>query len=147
MGDGVVLLVDDDAPILRMLERTLGAEGHVAVAVAGDIVATEDQNGTLKTIVTRSVERWHVIAGKALAAFTYAARVLALYVGTGLLLGGLACGFDPVTLLSGQGERGPRHRADRRGHAGLPDAGARDRRDRAAAVSGHAQPPRRWSAC
>jgi ABC-2 type transport system permease protein len=73
----------------------------ITALVAGDIVATEDQNGTLKTILTRSVERWHVIAGKALAAFTYAALVLALYVGSGLLLGGLAFGFDPVTLLSG----------------------------------------------
>jgi ABC-2 type transport system permease protein len=69
--------------------------------VAGDIVANEDQNGTLKTILTRSVERWHVFAGKALAAFTYAAIVLALYVGSALLLGGLAFGFEPVTLLSG----------------------------------------------
>jgi len=69
--------------------------------VAGDIVANEDQNGTLKTILTRSVERWHVLAGKALAAMTYAAAVLGLYVATSLLLGGLAFGFDPVTLLSG----------------------------------------------
>jgi ABC-2 type transport system permease protein len=73
----------------------------ITALVAGDIVATEDQNGTLKTILTRSVERWHVLAGKVLAAFTYATLVLALYVGTGLLLGGLAFGFDPVTLLSG----------------------------------------------
>src|SRR6188768_4349466 len=34
MADGAVLLVDDDAPILRMLERTLGAEGYAVVAVA-----------------------------------------------------------------------------------------------------------------
>jgi ABC-2 type transport system permease protein len=73
----------------------------ITALVAGDIVATEDQNGTLKTILTRSVERWHVFAGKSLAAFTYAAVVLVLYVGAGLLLGGLAFGFDPVTLLSG----------------------------------------------
>ena len=73
----------------------------ITALVAGDIVATEDQNGTLKTILTRSVERWHVFAGKTLAAFTYAAAVLALYVGSGLVLGGLAFGFDPVTLLSG----------------------------------------------
>ena len=73
----------------------------ITALVAGDIVATEDQNGTLKTILTRSVERWHVLAGKALAALSYAALALALYVGTGLLLGGLAWGFDPVTLLSG----------------------------------------------
>jgi len=73
----------------------------ITALVAGDIVANEDQNGTLKTILTRSVERWHVLAGKVLAAFTYALLVLVIYVGSALLLGGLAFGFDPVTLLSG----------------------------------------------
>src|SRR3954464_4215166 len=34
MADGAVLLVDDDAPIRRMLERTLGAEGYAVTAVA-----------------------------------------------------------------------------------------------------------------
>ena len=34
MADGAVLLVDDDAPIRRMLERTLGAEGYAVSAVA-----------------------------------------------------------------------------------------------------------------
>ena len=34
MADGAVLLVDDDAPIRRMLERTLGAEGYDVSAVA-----------------------------------------------------------------------------------------------------------------
>ena len=37
----------------------------ITALVAGDIVANEDHNGTLKTILTRSVERWHVFAGKA----------------------------------------------------------------------------------
>ena len=39
--------------------------------VAGDIVAAEDHNGTLKTILTRSVERWQIFAAKVLAALTY----------------------------------------------------------------------------
>ena len=73
----------------------------ITALVAGDIVATEDQNGTLKTILTRSVERRQVFTGKLLAAFSYATVVLALFVATGLLLGGIAFGFDPVTLLSG----------------------------------------------
>jgi two-component system response regulator MprA len=34
MPEAAVLLVDDDAPILRMLERTLGAEGYAVAAVA-----------------------------------------------------------------------------------------------------------------
>lgn len=69
--------------------------------VAGDIVATEDHNGTLKTILTRSVERWHVFAGKALAALTYTLAVLTVYVGVALVAGGLVFGFDPLTSLSG----------------------------------------------
>jgi ABC-2 type transport system permease protein len=73
----------------------------VTALVAGDIVATEDQHGTLKTILTRSAERWHVFAGKALAAFTYALLALVVFVGVGLVAGGLAWGFDPVTSLSG----------------------------------------------
>jgi ABC-2 type transport system permease protein len=69
--------------------------------VAGDIVANEDQNGTLKTILTRSVERWHVFAGKVLAALTYTVSLLAIYVSVGLVVGGLVWGFDPLTTLSG----------------------------------------------
>jgi ABC-2 type transport system permease protein len=73
----------------------------ITALVAGDIVATEDHNGTLKTILTRSVDRWQVFAGKALAALTYALVALVAFVAIGLLLGGLAWGFDPVTSLSG----------------------------------------------
>ena len=69
--------------------------------VAGDIVANEDHNGTLKTILTRSVERWHVFAGKVLAALTYTGAVLVVYVSVGLIVGGLVWGFDPLTTLSG----------------------------------------------
>jgi ABC-2 type transport system permease protein len=69
--------------------------------VAGDIVAAEDQNGTLKTILTRSVERWHVFAGKLAAALTYTSVLLVLYVGVGLVVGGLVWGFDPLTTLTG----------------------------------------------
>lgn len=73
----------------------------VTSLVAGDIFAAEDSQGTLKTILTRSVERWQVFAGKALAAFTYAFAALLIYVGVGLLLGGLIWGFDPLISLSG----------------------------------------------
>jgi ABC-2 type transport system permease protein len=73
----------------------------MAALVAGDIVANEDHNGTLKTILTRSVERWHVFVAKLLAALTYTAAVLVLYVGVALVAGGLIWGFDPLTTLSG----------------------------------------------
>jgi ABC-2 type transport system permease protein len=73
----------------------------VTALVAGDIVSAEDHNGTLKTILTRSVERWHVFAGKALAVVTYTFTILLLYVGVGLVVGGLVWGFDPLTTLTG----------------------------------------------
>jgi ABC-2 type transport system permease protein len=73
----------------------------ITALVAGDIVAAEDANGTLKTILTRSVERWQIFVAKALAAFTYAFAGLVLYVGVGLFVGGLIWGFDPLTSLSG----------------------------------------------
>jgi ABC-2 type transport system permease protein len=73
----------------------------ITALVAGDIVANEDGNGTLKTILTRSVDRWQIFAAKALAAFTYAFAALVLYVGVGLVLGGLIWGFDPLISLSG----------------------------------------------
>jgi ABC-2 type transport system permease protein len=73
----------------------------ITALVAGDIVATEDHNGTLKTILTRSVERWQVFAGKVLAALTYTVVLLVTYVGIALVAGGLMWGLDPLTTLSG----------------------------------------------
>jgi ABC-2 type transport system permease protein len=73
----------------------------IVALVAGDIVANEDGNGTLKTILTRSVDRHQVFLAKALAALTYALAALALFAGVGLLLGGLRYGLHPLTSLSG----------------------------------------------
>jgi ABC-2 type transport system permease protein len=73
----------------------------ITALVAGDIVAAEDGNGTLKTILTRSVDRWQIFAAKVLAAFTYAFTALVIYVGVGLVLGGMLWGFDPLISLSG----------------------------------------------
>jgi ABC-2 type transport system permease protein len=73
----------------------------ITALVAGDIVATEDGNGTLKTILTRSVDRWQLFVAKVLAAFTYAFAALVLFVGVGLIIGGIIWGFDPLVSLSG----------------------------------------------
>jgi ABC-2 type transport system permease protein len=73
----------------------------VTALVSGDIVAAEDGNGTLKTILTRSVERWQVFAAKVLAALSYTFAALLLYVVVGLVIGGLIWGFDPLISLSG----------------------------------------------
>jgi ABC-2 type transport system permease protein len=73
----------------------------IASLVAGDIVAAEDGNGTLKTILTRSVDRGQVFTAKALAAILYA--TLAVYVSAAVAtVGGVASwGFHPVRTLSG----------------------------------------------
>jgi ABC-2 type transport system permease protein len=73
----------------------------ITALVAGDIVAAEDHNGTLKTILTRSVDRWQVFMGKLLAALTYTLVLLTIYVGIATVVGGLAFGFEPLTTLSG----------------------------------------------
>ncbi len=73
----------------------------ITALVAGDIVASESQSGTLKTILTRSRERGQVFAGKVLAALTYTATVVVAMAAVGLLAGSLAWGFRPLTSLSG----------------------------------------------
>lgn len=73
----------------------------ITALVAGDIVASETQNGTLKTILTRSRDRGEVFAGKTLATATYT-LVLVFAMGlVGLLAGSIAWGFHPLTSLSG----------------------------------------------
>jgi ABC-2 type transport system permease protein len=73
----------------------------ITALVAGDIVAAEDQNGTLKTILTRSVDRSQVFTGKLLAVVTYTLAILAAFVAIATVAGGLAFGFEPLTTLSG----------------------------------------------
>ena len=63
-------------PILMLLFESAFFLPLIASLVAGDIVAAEDGNGTLKTILTRSVDRGQVFAAKVLAAFIYAALAL-----------------------------------------------------------------------
>jgi ABC-2 type transport system permease protein len=73
----------------------------ITALVAGDIVAAESHNGTLKTILTRSRERGEIFAGKALATATYTlAAVFAMGL-VGLIAATIAWGFHPLTSLSG----------------------------------------------
>ncbi len=73
----------------------------IASLVAGDIVATEDSNGTLKTILTRSVDRGQVFAAKALAALTYGAIAVYLSATVATVAGVSSWGFHSVRTLSG----------------------------------------------
>jgi ABC-2 type transport system permease protein len=69
--------------------------------VAGDIVAAEDHNGTLKTILTRSLDRGQVFAGKLLAAVTYALFALLLMGTVATVAGSIESGFNSLVSLSG----------------------------------------------
>jgi ABC-2 type transport system permease protein len=69
--------------------------------VAGDIVASETHNGTLKTILTRSRERGEVFVGKALATAAYTLALVFSMGLVGLIAGTVAWGFHPLTSLSG----------------------------------------------
>ena len=69
--------------------------------VAGDIVASESHNGTLKTILTRSRERGEIFAGKALATAAYTFTLVISMGLVGLIAGTAAWGFHPLTSLSG----------------------------------------------
>ncbi len=88
-------------PVLMLLFLSVFMLPLIAALVAGDIVANEDGNGTLKTILTRSVDRGQVIAAKALAAATYA--VIAVYVSAvvATVAGVASWGFNSITTFSG----------------------------------------------
>jgi ABC-2 type transport system permease protein len=88
-------------PLVGLLFSSIWLFPLITSLVAGDIVASEDNHGTLKTILTRSTERWQIFVAKLLAALSYALVALIIFVGIGLVLGGLIWGFDPLTSLSG----------------------------------------------
>jgi ABC-2 type transport system permease protein len=88
-------------PVLMLIFLSAFMLPLVASLVAGDIVANEDGNGTLKTILTRSVDRGQVLAAKTAVAFTYAAVAVFLSA-TVATVGGIASfGFHSVVSLSG----------------------------------------------
>ena len=55
-------------PFVVLFFMSIWAFPLITALVAGDIVASESHNGTLKTILTRSRERGEIFAGKVLAA-------------------------------------------------------------------------------
>jgi len=88
-------------PVLMLTFLVLFMLPLVAALVAGDIVANEDGNGTLKTILTRSVDRGQVFAAKALAAMTYAAAAVFVSAAVATIGGVASWGFHSLTSLSG----------------------------------------------
>jgi len=89
------------APLLMLFFGSGFLFPLIAALVSGDIVANEDQNGTLKTVLTRSVDRGQVFAGKLLAAAAYTAAGLFTAMITALVAATIAWGLHPIVTLSG----------------------------------------------
>ena len=70
--------------------------------VAGDVFASEDHQGTWKTILTRSASRAQVFWAKTLAACGFAVLVLVLLAASTIVSSLLVVGHQPLTGLSGQ---------------------------------------------
>ncbi len=88
-------------PLVILLFGAVWMFPLITALVAGDIFASEDHNGTLKTIFTRSLERWQIFAGKSLAAATYAIVAIVLCGTVAVLAGSLQSGFHSLQSLSG----------------------------------------------
>jgi ABC-2 type transport system permease protein len=88
-------------PLVLLLFGAVWMYPLITALVAGDIFASEDHNGTLKTILTRSLERQQIFLGKALAAATYAMTAILLSGVVAIVAGCLESGFNPLTSLSG----------------------------------------------
>ena len=88
-------------PLVILLFGAVWMFPLITALVAGDIFASEDHNGTLKTIFTRSLERWQIFAGKALAAATYAIVAILLCGTVAVIAGSIQSGFNSLQSLSG----------------------------------------------
>ncbi len=88
-------------PVLMLLFESVFMLPLAASLVAGDIVASEDGNGTLKTILTRSVDRGQVFAAKVLAAALYAATAVYLSALTSAVAGIASWGFHGIRTYTG----------------------------------------------
>jgi ABC-2 type transport system permease protein len=88
-------------PLVILLFGAVWLFPLITALVAGDIFASEDHNGTLKTILTRSLERWQLFAGKTLAASTYAIVAIFLCGTVAVIAGSIQSGFNSLQSLSG----------------------------------------------
>jgi ABC-2 type transport system permease protein len=95
-------------PLVLLVFGSIWLFPLIAALVAGDIVAAEDSGGTLKTILTRSVDRGQVFAGKLLAALSYTTVALATMGTVGVVAGIAESGWHPLTSLSGTTVSAPR---------------------------------------
>lgn len=69
--------------------------------VAGGIIAGEAQTGTLRTVLTRPVHRWAVLAGKLAAALIHAISLVVWLGGLSLLVGYIVFGHGDLVAIRG----------------------------------------------
>jgi ABC-2 type transport system permease protein len=73
----------------------------LAAIVAGDIFSSEDNHGTLKTVLTRSISRNALFAGKVLTALTWTLVSVTTFGLSALLAGVVVVGSEPMETLGG----------------------------------------------
>ncbi len=73
----------------------------IAALLAGDVFSSEDQLGTLKTILTRSVGRTAVFWGKLAAVFTFTLLAVVAVAVSATLAGVVSVGNDPLVDVGG----------------------------------------------
>jgi ABC-2 type transport system permease protein len=88
-------------PLVILLFGAIWLFPLITALVAGDIIASEDHNGTLKTVLTRSLERHEIFIGKALTAMTYAIVAIFLAGTVAVIAGIVQSGFNSLQSLSG----------------------------------------------
>ena len=88
-------------PLVLLLFGSIWLFPLITALVAGDIIASEHHNSTMKTIFTRSLDRGQIFAGKAITALTYAVAALLAMGVTAIVAGTIKSGFHPLVSLSG----------------------------------------------
>jgi ABC-2 type transport system permease protein len=73
----------------------------IAALIAGDVFSSEDQAGTLKSILTRSVDRSAVFWGKVAAAFTMTIVAVLTVAVSATVAGVVTVGNDPLVDVGG----------------------------------------------
>ena len=127
-------------PLVLLLFGSIWLFPLITALVAGDIIASEHHNGTLKTIFTRSLDRGQIFTGKAATALTYALTALVVDGRHGRHRGNDQVGLQPARLAlrdAGVGAESARARGGELRR--LPDAARRDRLLRPAALGPHPQ--------
>lgn len=89
-------------PLVLLGFGSMWAFPLLTAVIAGDVFSSEDQYGTLKTILTRSRSRREIFLGKVLAACTMTTLAVVVLCATSIIAGVTIIGHQPLVDLSGQ---------------------------------------------